>query len=55
MDNRIVTEEMLNELLDDVNADGGRHIGQLFNNWKKRNKLSHVRISDVSYLFRELI
>lgn len=61
MDNKIenhmkaspnIPHEMLVELVKDVQNDGGLHNGTVFNNWKKRNNLEHIKIKDVSPLFQ---
>jgi len=49
---RNIPHEMLVELVKDVQNDGGLHNGAVFNNWKRRNNLEHIKIKDVSPLFR---
>ena len=61
MDNKIenhmtvspnIPHEILVELVKDVQNDGGLHNGTVFNSWKKRNNLEHIKIKDVSPLFQ---
>jgi len=44
--------DTLVELVRDIQNDKGLHNGAVFNSWRKRNNLTHVKIKDVSYLFR---
>lgn len=47
----LLTEEIIQELVSDLENDEMLHPGLVFNNWRQRNKLRGVKISDVSYLF----
>ena len=42
-----VTEEMINELVEDFDRDGGLHLGVIFHDWRQRHGL-HVAIKEVS-------
>ena len=53
MINKTITEEILAELASDFENDGYRHNGLVFNDWKKRHKLSGISINEVSYLLKK--
>lgn len=47
-----VSFDLLVELAKDIQNDRGLHNALVFNNWRKRNNLNHVKIKDIAYLFR---
>jgi hypothetical protein len=49
---RGISYDTLVELVRDIQNDKGLHNGAVFNSWKKRNNLRHVKIKDVSHLFQ---
>lgn len=48
---RNIPYDKIVELVRDIQNDGGLHNGMVFNNWRDRNNLKHIKIKDISYLF----
>ena len=48
---RNIPYDMIVELVRDIQNDKGLHNGLVFNEWRRRNKMYHIQIKDISFLF----
>lgn len=48
---RYIPYDIIVELVRDIQNDRGLHNGLVFNEWRRRNNMYHIKIKDISFLF----